>query len=116
MIEDVSEDESHRLCMQRWDMLFGVIEFLVKAVGSLCSTFAVKPSNLHRSSCCVVITTLSARRSAESFENRRRKDTPLVRRHEEISSSGGSSNVVSINRFDRKCITSPSELFEACSV
>ena len=60
-----------------------------------------------------VITTLSAGIALQSLlKTRRRKDTPL-RRHEEISSSGGSSNVVSMNRFDRKCITSLIGPFEA---
>ena len=108
MIEDVSEDESHRLCMQRWDMLFGVIEFLVKA-GGFALFDAEDMSNLRIYIAALafvsVITTLSAGIALQSLlKTRRRKDTPLVRRHEEISSSG--SNVVSINRFDRKCITS----------
>ena len=107
MIEDVSEDESHRLCMQRWDMLFGVIEFFVKA-GGFALFDAEDMSNLRIYIAALafvsVITTLSAGIALQSLlKTRRRKDTPLVRhRNDEISSSG--SNVVSMKRFDRKCI------------
>lgn len=33
MIEEVAEDESHQLCMSRWDQIFGVAEFGIKIAG-----------------------------------------------------------------------------------
>ena len=117
MIEDVSEDESHRLCMQRWDMVFGVIEFLVKVGGF--ALFDVEDMSKFRIYIAAlafvsVLTTISAGIALESLlpeNSRKRKDTPLV--HDKCSSEKKveaneniTKNVVSMNRFDRKCVTS----------
>jgi len=83
MIEDVSEDESHRLCMQRWDMIFGVIEFLVKAGGfALFDAEDMSKLQVYIVSLAFVsvMTTLSASIALQSLlmakqKHRRRKDT-----------------------------------------
>lgn len=126
LIEDISEDESHRLCMQRWDMVLGIIEFIVKAGGfALYDAENMSALRIYilGLSAFSVITTLSASLTLQSLlmrnhlMMRERKDTPPLhlsrKKHSDHDSENEANEFVSMKTIDRKCVVSLFQTFRS---